>query len=261
MIRGLLLAALSVIIGCTTVSASELAEGPIYEDQGVTISYSSKTEKDGQTAIQMVYENKSGQNLGLMPRVVAVNGKVILWNYWGNGSVHVADGKKGIDEFICDSKSVISIDAEYSAFNDDYMVEFITGEIHAGEKVTLEDVGTEIYSDEMMKLSYVGREGNKFEFCLMNTADKFYGFDVENVSINGFTIDDYDNFKLRYIGSLPGCQTDFKISLEGGENEELLSKYGIDSIEQVSFNIDVLIEDSEFNDASYTTEMIECDIL
>lgn len=258
--RVLLFAALSTMLGCTAVSAGELAEGSVYDDNGIVISYSSKAVEDGQTTIQMTYENNSGKNLSLMPRVVAVNGKVILWNYWGYGSVDVADGKKNIDEFTCGEESINSIDAEYSAFNDDYKVEFTTGVFRAGDEAEPENVGTEIYADDAMKIAYVGREGNTFEFCLTNTSDLFYGFDVENISVNDFTIDDYDNFKLRYIGSLPNCQTNFSISLEGDENSELLSNYGIDSIDQIGFSIDVLVNDSEFDDASYSTGTIDCNV-
>ena len=112
----------------------------------------------------------------------------------------------------------------------------------------------------MASVSYVGRDGNVFEFCLTNKADIFYGFDIEHISINDYTLGDYNNYELTYLGALPGCQTEFQISLEGDDNEEILSTYGIEKIDRIDFSLDILVNDSEFDDHSYSTEMMGCEV-
>ena len=238
-----------------------LEPGIIYEGNGITISYVGFSKTDSGIDIQLVYENHSGKSLDFMPRSIAVNGKTVIWNFWGYNTVDVADGKKNVDMISCPGiENVYSIDAVYRAFNADYGTEFQTEQFHAGSEGEYKEDGQEIFNDGVIKVSFISQSDATFYFALKNTTSNFYGVDIEDVSVNDFTLNGYDNFKLRYIGALAGCITEFGISFKGQENEELLKSKGINTIERIDFSMDVLMDDLEYDDGSYRTNMMGCEV-
>ena len=229
----------------SSIDSSAVYPGIIYQGNDIVISLMECSFNEDGLKLNLIYENNSSLNLGIMPRAYAVNGVVTGTNWGGFGSTDVASGKKANAVIDIDSSilgkygisSVQSLDFCFWAYdNDKSFKSFDTGSVHLGDTIPINTVGTAIYEGQGLLVEYISRNSDTYTYRIHNYTGSAIGYEVENVTVNDFTIDvPYDSLPFEEV--IPdGCAGDFDIILD----EDTLDENYIDTVQKLEFTMSIL---------------------
>ena len=234
----------------------------IYSDNDVKISTTGNKSSGNDVEIGIYIENNSNLNLGFNAHSYAVN-TIATKNNIFSMDVDVAAGKKAnttlkikksfLNEF--DITDIKQIDVLFWAYdNDKLMKEFDTGQITLYTNKSDDNLkkikGTEIYNSGGISVDYLYNEGNDYTFVLHNNTDSYFDFDIENLSVNDYTITNVD-FDLRGINLLKNCQCLLTIKLR----DDFIKENNIDDVHKITFNMNIRPYGDYFSD--YSTDLIQ----
>lgn len=242
-----------------------IEEQTLYDSNGVTIKATS-LEKDyfGYT-VNIYIENNSDLNLGFNAHAYAVNGMMTGDSIYAM-DCDVAAGKKANTSLDIGSSFMKENEIEvirniqilfWAYDNDASYKEFDTGQLSIS--TTADDgsynvvTGQNIYDDGSISVDYLYRDGDKFYYCLTNNTDNYFNFDVNNISINDYTVSDID-YDLYDEVILKGCQKIFVIKVENS----FKNLNGITDVSKIDFNFGIRPEGNYFKE--YASGMIEQEI-
>ena len=223
-----------------------IKEQVIYEGNNVVITAKGIESSGSDWEIKLLIENNSKLNLGFNAHAYAVNG-IMTGNNIYDMDCDVAAGKKAnvslelkgrvLNEY--GITNIRCVDALFWAYdNDKSFKEFDTGQIEI--KTSLynkkHDVikGDTLYDNDGIKVDFIGSDDNEFTFAVKNTTGNYIEFDVEEITINGFTVSDID-YDLYGIGANSDCQAIYTISVDN----QFMQDNDIDKVETVEHNLTV----------------------
>ena len=141
------------------------------------------------------------------------------------------------------------MDALFWAYdNDKSFKEFDTEQIEI--KTSLYDgshdliQGTNIFDSEGIKVDFLSRDGNKFNFVITNATGSLIDFDFDELSINDFTNSETD-FDLFDEMVLNNCQIIVTVKV----SNDFLSTNGINEIESIEWNLSIRPNSDYFNES------------
>ena len=223
-----------------------IEEQLIYDDRNVKI-YVKGIEKSGKGYNVNIYiENTSSLNLGFNAHAYSVN-KIMTNNNIYSMNCDVAAGKKANAKIEIGSKfienykimQIETIDILFWAYdNDKGFKSFDTAQITLETNLKGEDteriIGTNIYSENGLRIDYLYNSDNKYTYCLTNETGTYVDFDIENVTINDFTSSEID-YDLVGTIVLNDCQSVFTIEI----SEDFRFINNISTVEKIEFTISV----------------------
>ena len=261
---------ISVSLGVLCMSSPVFAEDFILcNENGLYIETKGLSDAPSTNEIGLYMENNSDLSLGVAPYAYAINGIMAGGDQYGFNSTDIAPGKKAnatiklVDEwnnkdFFKDYQidTVSSFDALFWAYdNDKSFKAFDSGQIHADlsgiemqDSPVFSDCQT-IYDQNGVKVDFISKDGNNYNFCVTNTTGNYFTFDVENETYNDFTSSDA-NYDLINVYVLNNCKLMFTVK----PTDEFLSSNGIGDITKVDFSLSIkpLAEYS----SQYSTDLI-----
>lgn len=250
-----LVAFISASLGVFCMSSPVFAEDFIlYNENGLYIESKGLSDAPSTNEIGLYMENNSALSLGVAPYAYAINGIMAGGDQYGINSTDIASGKKAnatislIDEW--DDKDffkdyqisdISSFDILFWAYdNDKSFKAFDSGQIHADlsgtemqDSPVFSDCQT-VYDQNGIKVDFVSKDGNNYNFCLTNNTGDYFTFDVENETYNDFTTSDVD-YDLINEYVLNNCKLMFTIK----PTDDFLSLNGISDVTKVDFSLNI----------------------
>lgn len=217
--------------------------------------------------VNFYFVNNSSTNLRFESEQVAINGIIdgdlfneaieckVLSKSKANASLEIDSSfinKYGIDK-------IKTIDVCFTAYDNDTLgaVEFYTEQIQIKTNIN-EDVyrivGEKIYDNKNIRIDYIGRNDNQFEFMKTNETGNVIGECLTEVKVNGYTFED----RYLYNTQLNNSQKSFYITVD----DEFLENNSIDSIDTITFKFDIYnnANDDELYGSDWTTKEIKLEV-
>ncbi len=100
-----------------------------------------------------------------------------------------------------------------------------------------------LFNKNSVSIDYIGQDGKDYIFSLTNSQKELLTFEVKDITINGYTINDWlTQVALYDVEVLDGCQCIFKIEAD----DDFLEENEINDVKSIRFN--TVIEDNNDND-------------
>lgn len=219
----------------------------IFDDKNVVIKATGFEECVFCDKVKIYIENNSNLNLSFYAHAYAVNG-IMTDDSIYYMDCDVASGKKANTEldiknsFMKENniKDIKTIDILIWAYDDEKnMKEFDTGQLtintnkNDGKRKSI-NCKKVLYENDGLSVGYMSNSGNKYTYLVTNNTGEYLEFDVNNISINDYTITNTD-FNLISVITLNKCQSIFTINVDN----DFLSDNDIKSVKNIEFNLGI----------------------
>lgn len=235
-------------------------EKKIYSKNNVRIDVKGFDNKE--KTLSFFIKNNSNLNLGFNAHAYSVNGIMTMNNIY-DMECNVATKKKAntelqIDTSFLDENNISEIeyiDILFWAYdNDKQFKEFETNVIRiktsSYKKEELNTKGKKIYNNKGIEIKYSGEDEGKYLLSVNNKSGEYINFDVENITVNGYTSSD-DDFDLFDVCLFDKNMVQISIKPEN----DFLKKNNIKKINTVEFSLAVRKKGDYFD--TYNTDMIK----
>ena len=214
--------------------------------------------------ISFYIENNSDKNYNFAAHSYAVNGVMTRNNiydmYCDVAANSKANAKLEIDKTFLkefDVTTINTIDICFWAYDNAVSVkDFDTGCLRIITNKE-EDIKVEtkknMYADNNISVDYIGRTSQDYKFCITNNRDNLIDFNIEDVTVNGYTITLWD-LDIYDCEVLNNCQYVYTIHID----KEALKDNAIDKVETIQYNVKIRDNGDYFDD--WATGNISVDI-
>lgn len=236
-----------------------LAETVLYEDESYKVTATGMEETIWGTEIKILLENNTDRNIVLSGDVFVVNGITMS----GSLYLDVAAGKKANGEITLHDNELetagvteIATVTAYNAriYDDDNYDDLWEGQMEIKTSIadaytqTIDDSGDVLWEGEGVTIiSRVIEDslfGRNVQLLIKNATDSEIVVQSDNVSVNGFTISD---LMSAHVVAGTVSYTDMTVM------EYSLEENGIETIEEVSFTLDIM--DADYHTIAETGEL------
>ena len=230
----------------TEESTTEITipEEVIYSDHDVIITVTGYTQSAFGDQVNFYIENNSSKNYSINAHSYAVNGIMTGNNIYAM-DCDVAAGKKANTSFDIpsDFKELITdvkyITVLFWAYDEDTLMKDFETEpiqintnLYDGTKDTYS--GDTKYSSNGIQVDLLDASDDCYTYVLTNNTGAYFDFDVENTSINDYTVSSVD-YDLYNVQILDDSQLLFQINLD----DDFATTNGISKIEKLEFSLKV----------------------
>lgn len=227
----------------------------IYNENDVKITAKEIVKNGNGWDVNFFIENNTNSNLSIYPYAYAINGLMardgayvmdcdVAAGKKANASLRIKESllkQYGITEVRC-------VDLLMKVYDkDNYSKSFYTDQIEL--KTNLYNgghdplSGKKLFNDEGIRVVFLSRDGNAFNYAITNTTGKLVSFSFEDLSINDYTNSKTD-YNLYSVEILNNC----KIVATVNVSDEFLSDNDIKEIEKIEWNLKIRPYDDYFND-------------
>ena len=224
----------------------------IYNNNGIMIKTTSYEHTSNKLIIGFYIENNSDLNINLSAHSYAVNDVTINNNIF-DMYTSVTKGNKANSKLeisaddIASFDSIKNIELLFWIYDNDKSFKDSETEIINIETTETKTPptysGTTVYEDDTLSVELLDNDSRKYNFVLTNKSSDYFDFDVDGLSINGFTTTGFDLDTID-IEVYSGNQALFTIE----PDTDFLNENGITDIEKIEFNIKYRIEGTYTNE-------------
>ena len=225
------------------------ANKQVYADNGIVIKTTNMSEDNRYIKIGFYVENNSSLNLGLNAHSYAVNG-IMSEDGIYHMDYDVPAGKKAnmtLDinkTWLLETgiNKIQQLDILIWAYdNAKCYYAFDTGVISIGNGYRQYLSGQSVYSRNGVYVKKSKAKDGRYYFVVGNSGNRYFDFDVENMSINDFAYSKYIYWGNEQV--LPSCERLVSFSVDS----DFLSLNGITEIRKIEFCLDNIYERDYFN--------------
>lgn len=250
------------VCSVTVENSSSIDKTCIFKGNKVSIYVTKLAESGNSIKVYVYIKNNSSLNLHFCARAYGVNG-IMTGNSIYTMGCDVAAGRKANSSFEIEKKFleengikvIKQIDLLMWAYdNDENFKEFDTNQLTIRASaydgsLGKQRTGKTVYEKNGIKIDRISKKGNSITYAIKNNTGGYFDFDLENLTINGFTSSRYD-YDTTGIIVLNKCQAIFTVKID----DDFLSENGISKINKVEFSLNIRPEEDYFKD--WNTELI-----
>lgn len=228
----------------TSDTGISISPETIYDDNNVLIQVTGYTPTSNGGEIEIYLENNSEFNYNFTAHSYAVNG-IMTGNNIYDMYCSVSAGKKANTTINIDSDIINATgDPQYItvlfwAYDDDKSMKSFETEpiviktnIYDGSRTDI--TGETKYDTNGVKVDLLSTTPDCYTYVLTNSTGSYFDFDVDNISINDFTVSDTD-FDLFNEEILNDCQLIFEVKLD----KDFAELNNISSIDKLEFTLKI----------------------